>query len=57
MQLTDGAWEFDTEKIEAALANTNRDWFERDMLKAFTRHAYYLYQQIRDKVLLASVST
>ncbi|KGR88410.1 hypothetical protein [Lysinibacillus odysseyi] len=50
MNLTDGAWVFDPKKIDEAIGNDYRGWYERDMLNAFTRHAYYLYQQIRDRV-------
>ncbi|MFE3576890.1 hypothetical protein [Lysinibacillus sp. NPDC059133] len=48
MQLTDGTWTYDTDVINAAVINEYRDWYERDMLNAFTRYAYYRYKQIRD---------
>lgn len=50
MQLTDGAWEFDTDTIDTDITKTKRSWYERDMLNAFTRYAYYRYKQICDKV-------
>lgn len=50
MQLTDGTWTYDTDVINAAVTNEYRDWYERDMLNAFTRYAYYRYKQIRDCV-------
>ena len=50
MQLTDGTWTYDTDVINAAITNEYRDWYERDMLNAFTRYAYYGYKQIRDCV-------
>lgn len=50
MQLTDGAWIFDTDAIDAAVTKQQHDWYERDMLNAFTRHAYYRYKVIRDCV-------
>ncbi|MFC9540782.1 hypothetical protein ACFTQ7_12950 [Lysinibacillus sp. NPDC056959] len=50
MILTDGTWTYDTEIIDAAITNSQRDWYERDMLNAFTRYAYYRYKQIRDCV-------
>lgn len=50
MQLTDGAWIFNTEDIDSAINTNERNWYERDMLNAFTRYAYYRYKQIRDCV-------
>ncbi|OXS70225.1 hypothetical protein B1B04_18865 [Lysinibacillus sp. KCTC 33748] len=50
MQVTDGTWTYDTDVINAAITNEYRDWYERDMLNAFTRYAYYRYKQIRDCV-------
>ncbi|MEY9976339.1 hypothetical protein [Lysinibacillus sp. RC79] len=50
MNLTDGTWTYDTEIIDAVITNSQRDWYERDMLNAFTRYAYYRYKQIRDCV-------
>ncbi|MGN4124878.1 hypothetical protein ACMGD3_07655 [Lysinibacillus sphaericus] len=50
MILTDGTWTYDTEVIDAAITNSQRDWYERDMLNAFTCYAYYRYKQIRDCV-------
>ncbi len=50
MQFTDGTWTFDTEEIEAAVKNPQREGDERDMLNAFARYAYYRYKQIRDCV-------
>ena len=50
MNLTDGIWTFDTEIIDTAITNSERDWYERDMLNAFTHYAYYRYKQIRDCV-------
>ncbi|WP_460012052.1 hypothetical protein [Lysinibacillus sp. CTST325] len=38
---TDGTWTYDTEMIDAAITNSQRDWYERDMLNAFTRYTYY----------------
>lgn len=50
--LTDGAWQFQTEAIDAAieLDASERDWYQKDMLNAFNRYAYYRYKQIRDCV-------
>ncbi|MFE3573718.1 hypothetical protein [Lysinibacillus sp. NPDC059133] len=50
MQLTDGAWMFDTEDIDSAIKKSEHNWYERDMLNAFTRYTYYRYKQIRDCV-------
>lgn len=52
MQMTDGAWQFDSNEIDAAveLGEHERGWYQRDMLNAFTRYAYYRYKQIRDQV-------
>ncbi|TQR26830.1 hypothetical protein C7Y47_24160 [Lysinibacillus sphaericus] len=50
MNLTDGTWTYDTDIIDAVIRNSQRDWYERDMLNAFTRYAYYRYKQIRDCV-------
>ncbi|MFB7159557.1 hypothetical protein [Lysinibacillus sp. NPDC056232] len=50
MQLTDGTWTYDTDVIEVAVLKPQHDWYERDMLNAFTRYAYYRYKQIRDCV-------
>ncbi|TKI68528.1 hypothetical protein FC756_10275 [Lysinibacillus mangiferihumi] len=50
MQLTDGSWIFETEEIEAAVMNLEREGYEREMLNAFARYAYLRYKQIRDTV-------
>ena len=52
MLLSDKAWQFDTEAIDTAIAlhASERDWYQKDMLNAFTRYAYYRYKQIRDCV-------
>jgi len=50
MILTDGTWTYDTDVIDITVMKTQRDWYERDMLNAFTRYAYYRYKQIRDCV-------
>lgn len=50
MQLTDGAWIFETEEIEAAVMNLEREGYEREMLNVFARYAYLRYKQIRDTV-------
>lgn len=50
MLLGDGTWSFDTKEIDDAVIKQQHDWYERDMLNAFTRYAYYRYKQIRDCV-------
>ncbi|WP_054770059.1 hypothetical protein [Lysinibacillus parviboronicapiens] len=50
MQLTDGTWTYDTDFIDAVVVRPQHEWYERDMLNAFTRYAYYRYKQIRDCV-------
>ncbi|MFE3576771.1 hypothetical protein [Lysinibacillus sp. NPDC059133] len=50
MQLTDGTWTYDTDIINVAATKEYRYWYERDMLNAFIRYAYYRYNQIRDCV-------
>ncbi|AHN22121.1 hypothetical protein EYB33_13315 [Lysinibacillus sphaericus] len=50
MQLTDGSWIFETEEIEAAVMNLEREGYEREMLNAFARYAYLRYKQVRDTV-------
>ena len=52
MQLADKTWQFDTDQIDAAVQinEQQRDWYQRDMLNAFTRYAYYRYKQVRDQV-------
>lgn len=50
MILTDGTWTYDTEIIDAVITNSQHEWYERDMLNAFTRYAYYRYKQVRDCV-------
>ncbi|MEK5332626.1 MULTISPECIES: hypothetical protein [unclassified Lysinibacillus] len=50
MQLTDGSWIFETEEIDAAVMNLEREGYEREMLNAFARYAYLRYKRIRDYV-------
>ncbi|WP_249038330.1 hypothetical protein, partial [Lysinibacillus sphaericus] len=50
MQLTDGSWIFETEEVEAAVMNLEREGYEREMLNAFARYAYLRYKQVRDTV-------
>ncbi|EON71890.1 hypothetical protein H131_13138 [Lysinibacillus sphaericus OT4b.31] len=50
MQFTDDTRTFDTEEIEAAVKNPQREGDERDMLNAFARYAYFRYKQIRNCV-------
>ncbi|MGE7909752.1 hypothetical protein [Lysinibacillus xylanilyticus] len=50
MQITDGTWTFESEKIDEAAKKLQRDEQEREMLNAFARYAYLRYKQIRDYV-------
>ncbi|MGE7916386.1 hypothetical protein [Lysinibacillus xylanilyticus] len=50
MQITDGAWTFDTEVIDKVANKIVRDEQEREMLNAFARYAYRRYKQIRNSV-------
>lgn len=52
MLLSDKAWQFETEEIDATITldASEHDWYQKDMLNAFTRYAYYRYKQIRDCV-------
>lgn len=50
MIIRDIGWEFDTDRLLAAAENEDRDWYERDMLNAFSRYCYRTYKQIRDSV-------
>lgn len=43
-------WTFDTTIIDSIVEKDKRDGYERDMLNAFTRHAYFMYKRIRDCV-------
>ncbi|MFJ8460600.1 hypothetical protein ACIQ57_15880 [Lysinibacillus xylanilyticus] len=50
MQITDGAWTFDTEVIDRVANKLERDEQEREMLNAFARYAYRRFKQIRNGV-------
>lgn len=52
MKIIAGAYQFDTDMIDTSVAlnEGERDWYQKDMLNAFTRYAYYRYKQIRDCV-------
>lgn len=50
MIIKDDSIEYDTEFIDAALMNDNRNSIQRDVLNAFSRLAYYYYARVRDCV-------
>ncbi|MGE7091672.1 hypothetical protein ACQKII_09515 [Lysinibacillus sp. NPDC048646] len=50
MIIQNGGWTYDTVAIDVVVTKDEREWYERDMLNAFTRYAYYRYKQIRDCV-------
>lgn len=50
MIILDGTYEYDTEFIDNIVDKPERTSIERDILNAFSRHAYYLYTRIRDCV-------
>lgn len=48
--IQNGGWTYDTDVIDVVAAIEERGWYERDMLNAFARYAYWRYKQIRDCV-------
>ncbi|KYG90006.1 hypothetical protein A0U40_09790 [[Bacillus] sp. KCTC 13219] len=50
MIITNGGWSFDTNIIDSAIVKDVHGWYERDMLNAFNKYAYWRYKQIRDCV-------
>jgi len=46
----DNSIKYDTEFIDVVMAKEERTSIERDIANAFFRHAYYLYNRIRDCV-------
>lgn len=50
MIINDNSIEYDTDFIDAALNDDNRNSIQRDILNAFSRLAYYYYARIRDCV-------
>lgn len=48
--IQNGGWTYDTEDIDVVVTKGNLNWYERDLLNAFARYAYWRYKQIRDCV-------
>ncbi len=48
--IKNGGWTYDTEEIDVVVTKDNLNWYERDLLNAFARYAYWRYKQIRDCV-------
>lgn len=50
MIIQHGGWTYDTDVIRVTVTKDNCDGYERDILNAFARYAYWRYKQIRDCV-------
>jgi len=50
MIIQNGGWTYNTDVIDAVVTKDIHNWYERDMLNAFARYAYWRYKQIRDCV-------
>lgn len=51
MQLTDGAWTFNTEDIDSAINTNERNWYERELA------SYYVSELMRSTTSLTLLTS